>query len=122
MFMRYWGGGIGHQDEGERWKLADRGIEEHEMDVNSESDDEQHHPQQASGDLTQLGHLNEVAAHLKADENAGAETDNSCSSHSSNSISSTENPWDHGTDDDEDDCMYFGPEDGEQMLDHDSDG
>lgn len=120
MFMRYWGGGIGHQHEGARWKIADRGIVEDKMDVDSEPDDPtaaQSHPNQ---DL-QLGSINQIAIQLQADENAGAETDDSQSSHSSDSVSS-EDPYDRGTDDDEDDDHYFGPEDVEQIFDFDSDG
>jgi hypothetical protein len=65
--------------------------------------------------------VNKIAIQLQADENAGAETDDSQSSHSCDSVSLTEDPWDHGTNDDEDDHINFRSEDVEQVFDFDSD-
>lgn len=129
MFMRYWGGGIGHQDEGSRWKLADRGMEGNEMDVNAESEDERPHLNQDNNDILEAEHLDRVAAQLQADDNGSAVADDSQSSHSSDTNSSdseessdNETNSDNDEDDDDNEDTYFGPEDNERTLDRLDDG
>lgn len=118
MFMRYSGGGIGHQHESTRWESAAHGDEADQMDVDTELEEIGPHSQ--NNDLAQLHALAEIAAHLRENEDAGNETG---SSHSlqSNSTDVSEELFDYGTDDDEEDRAYFGPEDNEPMFDYDED-
>jgi hypothetical protein len=120
MFMRYSGEGLGHQHEGSRWKSADRGSQSDEIIVDSDPEDDANVENNTSN-AAKLHAFNMTLAHLKANEDEGAETDDSSSAHSSRSDSSEE-PSDHDTDDDEDDRAYFGPEDREPIYDYDSDG
>lgn len=118
--MRYWGGGIGHQNEGLRWKIADRGTKDNEMDIDSEPEEDNQINLPHTDDLTQLSHLNHIAGQLPEDGDTDSDLDSN-SSHSSDSTS-IDNPLDYGTDDDGEDRSYFGPEDDQQIFDFDSDG
>lgn len=112
MFMRYSGGGIGHQYKSVRWRSADRGNEEDEIDVDAEP--EPYDGQIPTDDDGALHTLKEIATHLQENEDAGAETESSDSGGSSSS-DLCEEEFDYGTDDDEDGRAYFGPEDDEPM-------
>lgn len=113
--MRYSGGGIGHQQENSRWKSADRGPEANEIDVDSEPEDGMEKDDR--NDLAKLHTLGETLNNLQANEDEGAETDDSDSTNSNSSDSA----FDHATDDDDDDRAYFGPEDTEPRFDSDND-
>lgn len=114
--MRYSGGGIGHQHESSRWKSADRGLDADEINVDSEPEDGMD-KEDGHNVLAKLHTLDETLNHLPANEDEGAETDDSDSTDSNSSNSTLS----HVTDDDEDDRAYFGPEDTEPIFDSDSD-
>ncbi|KAF9466647.1 hypothetical protein BDZ94DRAFT_1157658, partial [Collybia nuda] len=115
MFMRYLGGGIGHQHESKRWRSTGQEVDEDSMDIDPEPEDGL--PSQ-DNDAAQLQTLFDTTAYLQGDENAGADTDDSDSQ--SDSSDTSEEEFDYGSDND-DDCAYFGPEDEELIYDYDVD-
>lgn len=120
MFMRYSGGGIGHQHESSRWRTADRGNSGGKIDLDLLPENDGSNLPSSNNDTLQLLALGEIAARLPENDEDGAATDSSDSYHSSDSDAEDEQSG-YGTDDDEDDHGYFGPEDNEPIYAYDSD-
>jgi hypothetical protein len=120
MFMQYSGGGFSHQNESSRWESADHGSGADEIIVDSDPEDYANADHNDSN-VAKHHTLDLTLTHLPVNDNEGADTDDSKSTHSSCSDSSEE-PFNHDTEDNEDDRTYFGPKDHEPIYAYDSDG
>lgn len=112
MFMRYFGGGIGHQTQAERWTLGsqkDPQSNNMNIDVN---DDEDHISNNLDAQLQELHQLAiETSIYPAESEDEDVNTsDSDDSENSSMEGHSLDSDSDENVDDHE---SYFGPEDGE---------
>lgn len=117
MFMRYLGGGIGHQNQDARWTST--GQEDHyndDMDIDSDPEENMHTEEgTANNQDMQLQKLHQLALETSVrPADSDDEDDNAADSDNSENMSSVE---DHTFDDDSDDEVdedepYFGDEDG----------
>ncbi|KAF9464233.1 hypothetical protein BDZ94DRAFT_1216685 [Collybia nuda] len=122
MFMRYSGGGLGHQHESTRWTTTgcNNNSETEGMDVDLEPDLE-NLLENITSTTAQHNPLAKPSSYLSQNKD-DEESNGSDSIHSNSSDDNDdEDPSKYGTDDDEDGRAYFGPEDDEPMFAYDSD-
>lgn len=123
MFMRYLGGGIGHQNQDTRW--TSKGQEDNRsdsMDIDGELEEEiQTEQDMEDNQHLQLEEVQKLALQTsirpaeEADKDIDVDSDNTDDTDSN--LSAEDNIFNHGEDDESDtdesdnDELYFGPED-----------
>jgi hypothetical protein len=123
MFMRYFGGGIGHLNQGDRWTST--GSDEDDMDVDSDLEGEVGNDGQLEDTQDkehQFQSLHNLAIQISS--HAAGEEDEDVHSESDNDSEGSSNSSNHMLDlfndtEDENEEEDFGPEDGEGRMEED---
>lgn len=120
MFMRYLGGGIGHQNQAERWTLSrgDEDVDDDDTDIDSPPEEDIDIDEDPEDD-TQLQGLRELAIEMSSlpagDDHDDITSDNNSDSDLDENEGSDEDELfpDDDEDSGEDEELDFGPDDGE---------
>jgi hypothetical protein len=111
MFMRYFGGGIGHMNQGSQWKSAD------DFDVGNLEEEEEMEKAEPDGRITNKNDLElELAGGYESDSDSCEHSDSEDSSCSDDSDKDSDNSSESESDSD------LGPEDGENFYSNEAHG